>query len=147
MAKRKRKKVVKLRGSKTHSHGSKKKARGKGSKGGKGRAGMGKKAKHKRFLRLRERKLEKGGFYSVNRKKIKAVNLGYIEEKFDYLLKMGVIEKKNNKYVFHAEKLGYEKILGAGNIRGNMELRAKSFSSKAVEKIKSANSEAVVENG
>ncbi|NPA38689.1 MAG: 50S ribosomal protein L15 [Candidatus Nanohaloarchaeota archaeon] len=48
-----KKKVVKKRGSRTYGYGSPKKHRGKGSKGGKGKAGVGKKAGHK-AIKLRE---------------------------------------------------------------------------------------------
>ena len=58
-----RKKVVKKRGSRTYGYGSPKKHRGKGSKGGKGKAGVGKKAGHKAiFLREQGHVLGKRGF-------------------------------------------------------------------------------------
>ncbi len=58
-----RRKVVKRRGSRTYGYGSSKKHRGKGSKGGKGLAGSGKKGQQKKImLMLKGYAIGKRGF-------------------------------------------------------------------------------------
>ncbi|HDD46221.1 MAG TPA: 50S ribosomal protein L15, partial [Candidatus Aenigmarchaeota archaeon] len=101
---RKRKKVVKMRGSKTHGYGAKKKHRGKGSKGGKGYAGS---FKHKKMMMLKyepERIKRKKGTTGPKRKKeIKCINLYEIEK---------IAQGKE----IDVTKMGYQKVLGRGEI-------------------------------
>jgi len=76
MTTHKRKKVVKYRGSHTHGGGAKKKRRGAGNRGGRGLAGSGKRAHHKKQLIFKlfgKDYFGKKGFYSIRRKKIKAI--------------------------------------------------------------------------
>ncbi len=126
---KKRKKIVKLRGSRTHGWGSVKKHRGGGSKGGRGRSGT---KKHMRvWLRKQGKDIGKRGFKSMSQKglksSVKAINLKDIAK---------LKEKDVSKY-------GYDKILGTGKIGKGLTIKAKSFSKKAIEKIQKAGSKAV----
>ncbi len=130
---KKRKKVVKLRGSKTHGWGSKKKHRGGGSRGGRGMAGA---AKHKRLLLWKQgRDIGKRGFKSLSqrdlKKGVKAINLKDI----------GKLMGKEKE--IDLSKSGYDKVLATGNIVKGLTIKAKSFSKKAAEKIQKAGSKAV----
>lgn len=118
----KRKKVEKMRGSKTHGYGSKKKHRGKGSKGGKGYAGL---SKHKKFFMLKyePEHFGKRGSKSKTRKKIKSINLRDLEK----------IAK--GKKEINVKELGYDKVLGSGKLKRALTIKATYFSKKAIQKI------------
>jgi len=90
---RKRSKRSRIRGRRTCGYGARKKHRGKGSKGGKGLAGTGKKAGHKRtyLLRYGIKALGKKGFKSEKQKKEKkkVINLREINENVEKWLASG----------------------------------------------------------
>lgn len=110
-----------MRGSKTHGYGSKKKHRGKGSKGGKGYAGL---KKHKKtwMFKYESGHFGKRGFKSKTGQKIKAINLRDLQ-------KVAVGNEVNVK------ELGYDKVLGIGELKKPLVIKASYFSKKAVEKI------------
>ena len=118
-----RKRTKKFRGSKTHGHGFKKKARGAGNKGGTGFAG----AKHK-HLKWR---WGRHGFtrHGVVREK-KTINLEELN-RFD-------------GDEINLNELGYDKLLGSGFINRAIKVYVKEASEKAIEKIKNAGGEVIV---
>lgn len=127
----KRKKRVKMRGSHTHGWGHKKKHRGKGSKGGAGGAGIKKHRKHQ--LWKSGRRTGKRGFKSLAKRGLtpaaRTINLN----------QLAGMEGKE----LDMRKLGYEKVLGWGEIGRPVTVKAESFSRKAEEKIKKAGGKAV----
>jgi len=131
--KRKRRKVVKMRGSKTHGYGSKKKHRGSGSRGGRG--GAGKFDQKKIFvMKYQPWRLEKKRFKSLRQKgkipEIKAINLRDIE-------------KLSDKDEINLAEFGYDKVLASGNIKRPLIIKAKSFSEFAIKKIEKTGGKAV----
>ncbi len=138
----KSKKVNKYRGHTTHGGGHRKKRRGAGSRGGRGNAGRGKRAGHKKAGT--SFKLGKHGFKSKNGRQVKAINLGYFTEaKVNKLLAAGKISKEGNTCVVDLSKLGYDKLLGAGNVNLKLRVTVKFFTSSAEEKIKAAGGEII----
>lgn len=135
MVVRKKKKVRKFRGKRTYGYGSHKKHRGAGSRGGRGKAGM---HKHKwsYVVKYEPDYFGKRGFRRPPAvwKKIKAINVSKLEA-----LATAAGEKKIDLI-----KLGYVKVLGSGKINTAIEVTAKSFSKKAIEKIEAAGGKAVV---
>lgn len=131
MTKRKRKKVVKQRGHRTHGWGSPKKHRGKGSRGGKGHAGS---KDHKKIWIMKNEpdRMGKRGFHSLRgkkvRPKVKAINLRNLERI--------ALQKKLKEIDLKA--LGYEKLLGTGEVKGKLIVKADMFSAKSKEKIEKA---------
>jgi len=129
----KRKKVVKMRGSKTHGYGSKKKHRGGGSKGGRGQAGQ---FKHKKTFFKRWGKAKQPRFKSLEhrgiRPKEKAINLGDLV-------------KLTDKNEIDAKEFGYGKVLSEGVLERPVTIKAKKFSERAKQKIEKAGGKAVVE--
>jgi large subunit ribosomal protein L15 len=120
---KKRKKVSRHHGSHTHGRGFKKKARGKGHRGGIGNAGSGKRADHKKGKKV-------FGKTKVWRKpiptKLKSINLSQIKE--------------NKSYI------GY-KILARGELSEDIkkiEIKASAASKTAIEKIKSSGSKLIL---
>jgi len=124
---KKRKKSSRTK-SRTHGH-SAKLHKGSGSRGGKGMAGSGKRADQKKTLVIKlygNKYFGKQGITSKKtaKKKVKIINLREIEEKFQ------AGDKEIN--------LSDYKILGEGEIKGKFIIKARAASKSAIEKIKKA---------
>ena len=139
---RKRSRRSRLRGSRTAGYGSRKKHRGKGSKGGKGMAGTGKRAGQKRTFVLRyfpEGYFGKKGFQS-RKEKLKGINLGQIQQKASEFIGKGIAKKTPEGIEINLK--GY-KILGEGELKDKFLIKASSFSEKAKKKIESKGSKII----
>ncbi len=139
---RRRKKVVRQRGSGTHGWGSKKKHRGAGSRGGRGNAGRGKRGEqNKPSIWKNTKYLGKYGFKIKKRKNVRSINVSDIEKgistKFDLKEKSGFI-------VVNLKELGYDKLLGSGKVTKKFKITASSASKSAVEKINKAGGEVIL---
>jgi len=142
MTTHKRKKVTKYRGHTTHGGGHRKKRRGAGSRGGRGNAGSGKRAGHKKAGI--SRKLGSRGFKSKSGPKDKALNVGYFTiENINKLVSSGKVVKEGNYYLVDIKKLGYDKLLGAGNTKLKLKVTSLVYSARAEQKIKAAGGEMV----
>ena len=144
----KRRKKERFRGSKTHGWGSKKRHRGKGSRGGRGMAGTGKRAKTLKPTILKlfgNSYFGKHGFKLPKKIRIiqKPINISYIEEHFNDLLSQNIITKENEFYIVDFEKMGYNKLLSNGKPSRKYKIIARFASKQAEEKIKSANGEII----
>jgi large subunit ribosomal protein L15 len=130
---RKRKKIVKFRGSKTHGYGSEKKHRGKGSRGGVGMAGS---KDHKKFMILKEKPghIGKYGFHSLKKRKMKPSVKSVNVRDLPRLAEKGVVD---------LDARGFYKVLGAGELKEKLTVKARAFSSKAEEKITRAGGKAI----
>ncbi|MCS7123776.1 MAG: uL15m family ribosomal protein [Candidatus Aenigmarchaeota archaeon] len=119
------------RGERTY-HGSHKKWRGKGSRGGRGRGGsLG--PKLFRTLKYEPESIGKVGFKKP-KKEIKIINI-------DELVKM--IKEKNMDLTqaIDLKSLGYNKLLGRGKIDFPVKVIVESFSESAKNKIESVGGE------
>ncbi len=149
MVVRKRAKNSRLRGSHTHGWGNKKKHRGAGNRGGRGRAGIGKRGAqrkptfHKLGIFLGRTGFKLHGQY----REIKAIDLEYLQEHLGRLVAEGKAEKKGDIYFIDVEKIGYNKVLGRGSLKVKMNVKAERFSKKAEEKIKEAGGKVVKVGG
>lgn len=130
---RKRTKRSRLRGRRTCGYGHKFKHRGKGSKGGKGMAGTGKRAGHRVtwLLKYHPDYLGKKGFTS-RKKRLKVINLGVINDRIENFIKRGLAKKTDNG--FEIVLKGY-KILASGKITKKIEIKATTFSEGVKEKL------------
>src|SRR3989344_411779 len=135
---KKRKKVSRYRGSKTHGCGSMKKRRGAGNRGGRGMAGSGKRADQKKPSILKEygtAYFGKKGFASRSNKiKIKSINIGDLENRLLTLIKIDL------------SKLKYNKLLGSGKITKKFEINVDHASKGAIEKIEKLGGKVNVNN-
>ena len=143
----KRHKSKRFRGSKTHARGFKKKARGSGHQGGVGLAGTGKRGDQKKTMVLnlfgndyfgKDKALRRGN----KRPKPKAINLSFISESIDTLVKKGLA--KENKGIYEINLKGY-KVLGEGTLSLKANIFASAASSSASEKIKKSGSTIAIE--
>ncbi len=145
MTTNKRKKNTRQRGSHTHGWGSKKKHRGAGNRGGRGMAGTGKRADHKKTKIINlygNAYFGKKGFTSKSRKKIKAINLKVIEQRLANYLSKGLIKKEKDSYILNTKDLGYNKVLANGKLTKKFKITSDSFSKKAITRIQEAGGEA-----
>jgi large subunit ribosomal protein L15 len=136
----KKKKSVRLRGTNSGGHGSRKKWKGKGHHGGKGMAGTGKRADQKTTLVTKKyghKYFGKQGITSkgTKRRKLKVINLSQIQKNKDSLMKKF---GKENEIVFKNYK-----ILGSGDLKEKLTIKAKEFTPSAKEKIEKAGGKAI----
>lgn len=145
MVVRKKKKVRQFRGQRTYGWGSHKKHRGKGSRGGRGMAGM---HKQKRSLTIRyyPDHFGKKGFKRPPEvvSHVKAINLKELDKIAEGLVEKKIAEKENDKIKINLSKLGYDKVLGTGKLTKPLIIEAKSFSKQAIKKIEDAKGKALV---
>jgi large subunit ribosomal protein L15 len=137
MKTKKRKKSSRMHGRKmgTHGTGCRKKQRHSGMKGGKGMSGSGKRADHKKTLITKiygHTYFGKKGVTSRGSKKDKRnrINLIQIENSLE---KLGV--KKGDAFEINLSK---HKILGTGEVKHKLIIKAKEASKSAIDKVKKA---------
>lgn len=130
----KRSKRSRLRGKRTCGYGHKSKHRGKGSKGGKGMAGTGKRAGQLRTWVIQNRPgyFGKHGFKSLKATRIKTINLDEIQERIHDLIKSGMAKKTELGTEINLQDY---KVLSRGEVNQKLIIKANSFSKKAEEKI------------
>jgi large subunit ribosomal protein L15 len=127
------------RGSVTYGYGSRKKHRGKGSRGGVGMAGS-KKHKWSRVSKTMPDYFKHKGFTtakSVSRK-IKALNIGRLQERLDDFVAEGVASKQGKSFNVDLTKTEYSKLIGAGRVSVKLNVKVDSCSRKAREKVEAA---------
>ena len=136
---RKGKRNRKFNGTRNHGKGNAKNRRGKGGKGGWGRAGT---HKHRfTYMTVYERHwMHHGGRFGFANQnapaELEVINLYEI----DQLARNGKIEKREGKLTFDFEG----KVLGTGSITVPITVRALAFSEKAKEKLKACGGSAVM---
>ena len=129
----------------THGTGARKNKRGSGMRGGKGMSGSGKRADHKKTLVT---KLYGHGYFGkqgitskgTKRDIRKRINLQQIELNLENYIKKG-LEKKGNG--FEIDLISY-KILGKGDVKNKLIIKAKEASKSAIEKVKKAGGEIIL---
>ncbi len=130
-----RDRTKKRRGSKRHGHGNAK-PRGAGNRGGRGNAGS---FNHKflHFIKYHPDALGKYGWPArpgrlIKEKKV--INVGDLDHMFP------------DKEEINLKELGYDKLLGAGRITRAVKVIVPEASQSAIEKIKEAGGEVVIES-
>lgn len=141
---RTKKKINKMRGSRSIGGGCSKKRRGAGNKGGKGKAGL-----HKHHwswtVKFDPDHFGKRGFKRPQRsiRKSNPVNLDFLNENSERFVENGVATKEKDSIVIDITELGYDKVLGKGKLSKALIVKAPSFSGLAEKKIQEAGGEAV----
>jgi len=88
-----------MRGSHTHSRGAKKKARGKGHRGGVGKSGSGKRGDQKKRLKKGVKYFGRDKTRKAGKKKeIKIINLQRIVDNINSFVKKGIAKGKEGNY-------------------------------------------------
>ncbi|MFB6199867.1 MAG: uL15m family ribosomal protein [Candidatus Nanohaloarchaea archaeon] len=125
----------------SHGHGSSKKNRNAGNRGGRGNAGRGKKAKHDKMTEDGIHQLGEKGFNTENEQT--GINLKDIDQAIETFVEEDKAEKTDSGYTFYADKAGYDKILGKGQLRKNIDVHASKFSETARQKIEDSENKAI----
>ena len=133
-----KRKSRKQRGKWSHGWGHKKKHRGKGSRGGKGMAGSGKRADTKKPTIINlygNAYFGRHGFIVPHRKHVEAINL----KDLDVLIKYHGLKGDVN-----LTTLGYGKLLATGTLSQPMKITVAHASKQAIEKVKSAGGDVIL---
>ena len=129
-------KIHKKRGTRSCGYGRKKRHRGAGSRGGRGMAGSGKRAHHKKQMILKRYGKEyfgKKGFKCPTSKEIKFINIDEIIRNLESFSK-----KEDDFYVINLNEFGIDKLLGRGNVNVRLKVVCKACSESARKKIEAA---------
>ncbi|MDW7977923.1 MAG: uL15 family ribosomal protein [Candidatus Caldarchaeum sp.] len=118
-------KVRKFRGSRTHGWGQIGQHRKTGAKGGRGMAGG---HKHKWTKLLKTDYFGQKGFVSLRRAEKNAVNLFRVSE----------LAESTRSETLDLSKMGFDKLLGSGNISRPLTIIVSEWSKKAAERVERA---------
>ena len=131
-----KKRLKRIRGTRTCGGGSHKKRRGSGSRGGVGNAG----AYSHHVVRSLKMGIAKGMHISHqhNRHDEGTLNIGNLEEMLEELIREGKAEEKADGIYLDVTELGIEKILGKGKVTKKLMLTANAVTETAKGKIESA---------
>ena len=142
----KARKVRKQRGSRTHGWGQIGQHRAGGGRGGHGQAGLD---KHKWTYVVKHDPTYwlKKGFVSARTlgKKVNIINVGKLDDLTDRLESEKKLETKDKKIFLDLESLGFDKLLGTGNVSKPMVVKVASFSEAASRKLEEAGGEILKE--
>ncbi|MFB0514576.1 MAG: uL15 family ribosomal protein [Candidatus Bathyarchaeia archaeon] len=133
----KKRKTRKKRGSRTHGYGQVGQHRGGGQRGGHGNAGL-RKHKWTHTIKYTPERLRKHGFKPPIRKEVCEINVGKLDEQIDSLLDNKQAKKTKEGIKIDLEGLGYDKLLGKGQVTHPLIVQVKSCSRSAAEKIEKA---------
>ena len=139
-------KVRKQRGSRTHGWGQVGQHRAGGGRGGHGKAGYD---KHKWtfVLKYDPTYWKKKGFVSTRTlgRKVSVINVGKLDDLVDKLDSEKKLERKDKKIFLDLESLGYDKLLGTGEIMKPILVKVASYSEAASRKLEEAGGQIVKE--
>ncbi len=130
MSKRLKKAVRKKRGSRTHGYGTISQHRKGGQRGGKGVMTGGKKHLWIKTVKFYKDYYGKHGFKRHNYiiKSLRIINIGQLNE----------LSKTLSKTNLNGLELGFDKVLGKGNLDAALNVTALEFSKLAIKKIEGA---------
>jgi len=140
-------KVRRQRGSRTHGWGQIGQHRARGGRGGTGKAGLD---KHKWTYVIKHDPTywEKKGFVSARTlgKTVNIINVGKLDDLADRLESEKKLERKEKKIFLDLESLGYDKLLGTGEVVKPMLVKVASCSESASRKLEEAGGAILKEN-
>jgi len=132
-------KTRKRRASRTHGYGRVGQHRGGGKRGGRGKAGH---HKHRWTYVVKHEPdyYGKRGFTSPRSlgQKINVINVGKLEELVERLAAEKLLKKKGGKVFIDLDELGYDKLLGTGNVTKPILVKVASHSERATKKVQEA---------
>ncbi len=143
MVVRKRTKHSRFRGNR-HYHGSHKKWRGPGNRGGVGQAGL---ENHKKGY-MQKYDPEHFGKHGFKRhpsvvEHVKSINLKDLDQMIDSLKEKKLVAEEEGKIKINLGKIGYDKLLGDGKITKSLIVEGKYFSKSAIKKLEEMGGRAV----
>ncbi len=140
-----REKTKKLRGG---SYGRGHKAgRGKGKRGGKGMAGLGKHRWIWMLINMPDHYGVHGFTRHAQKVDVRSINVGDIDRTSNRLIESGIAQVEEDKVRVDLEKMGYSVLLGGGQVGRPFIIKVGKATGKAIEKIKSAGGEVETNGG
>ena len=133
----KKRKTRKKRGSRTHGYGQVGQHRGGGQRGGRGKTG-GKKHKWTHTVKYAPERFGKHGFKPPRRREVGAINVGELDEQISKLITNKKAKKTKEGIKLNLDQLGYDKLLGRGQVTQPIILQVDSHSESAAKKIEKA---------
>ena len=133
----KKRKTRKMRGSRLHGYGQVGQHRGVGQRGGHGKAGY-RKGKWTYTIKYAPERFGKHGFKRPMRKEVSAINVGKLDEQIGSLLDNKQVEKTKKGIKVYLNRLGYDKLLGKGQVTHPLIVQVRFCSKSAAEKIEKA---------
>ncbi|MHA2273144.1 MAG: uL15m family ribosomal protein [Candidatus Hodarchaeales archaeon] len=144
MIQRRRRKVRKMRGSRVMGYGRVSGGHRKsGQRGGKGKAG---KRDHHWILTIFADEIKKTGFTKhPGKKAIRPINVGQLDRVVPALLEQELVTKDDKDRIkVNLRELGFQKLLGSGQVQTPMIIDVDVATGKAVEKIEAAGGEVLI---
>jgi large subunit ribosomal protein L15 len=117
-----------------------KKRRGAGNRGGRGKAGTGKRGDANKPRNWQNPKyFGKYGFTSKSREIVqKIINIKTLEDQTEKLVEKGLMKIQNGSYYVNLADLGYNKLLATGKVTKKYMITTVLATPNAIEKIKAA---------
>ncbi len=143
MVTNKRKKVTRQRARRTHGYGLT--HRGKGNKGGAGRAGGIKKSNCKK-RHYDPSEFGRHGFKIKYKIEEKAISTKQLDNQINKLLQENKIKQEKDKYLVDLAQIGYDKLIGDGQVYKKIEVKAKKATESAIQKIQNAGGTVTLQN-
>ncbi|MHA1686335.1 MAG: uL15 family ribosomal protein [Candidatus Heimdallarchaeaceae archaeon] len=145
MAVRTRKKSRKYRGTRSHGWGKTKKHRKSGLRGGVGKAAP----KSHHWLQVitgKRAPIGKKGFTRPPTAtiKLKTINVSHLEAMLPTLVKRGKAAHKEGIYEVDLSILGYDKLLGQGEILTPVKIKVEYATEAAIDKVKAVGGEVIL---
>ena len=135
----KRSKNSRQRGSHTHGWGAKKKHRGKGSKGGAGMAGTGKRADVKKPVVWKNTKYFGRYGFSFNAvKQGPSLSVRSLQAALAELVAKGKATESSGTYTVDLNALGYAKLIATGYATVPINVTVEKATARAIERIEAA---------
>jgi large subunit ribosomal protein L15 len=134
-----KRKTRKLRGSRTHGYGRVGQHRKSGGRGGKGKAG-GRDHFWIRTVKYEPNRFRRIGFKPPTTQRIRTINVGELEDLARRVLRL---EGAGAPYELDLTGLGYDKLLGKGDLRIPLRVRVSSYTPLAGEKVAAAGGEII----
>ncbi len=143
MVTNKRKKVTRQRARRTHGYGLT--HRGKGNKGGAGRAGGIKKSNCKKRM-YDPSEFGRHGFVRKNKILEKAISTRQLDQEIKTLLQKNKIKQEKDTYTVDLSQIGYDKLISDGKVYSEINVAVKKATESAIEKIQKAGGTVTLQN-
>ncbi len=143
MTVRRKKKLRRQRGSRSHGWGIQKDHKGSGMAGGKGNAGV---TTHKwiqtikKSKELRTKLIGKYGFKRPQQfsKKYNTLNVSHLDQHIDTLVSQGKAKLEGDTYEVNLKEAGFTKLLAQGSVTRKIKVLVEVATDRAVSKIENA---------
>ena len=141
MVVRRKKKVRRQRGGRSHGWGIQKDHKGAGMRGGKGNAGVSQHNWIRTIIEAKKEGVKPLGKYGFKRpqeyiKKYGTINVSHLDQSIDSLVEQGKATLKKEIYTINLDEIGVFKLLAQGDVTRKLAITVGKATDRAVEKVK-----------